>query len=458
MADSNNRVIKNKRLSNLISNYLKKAYYRNYDNVLKSSDSLNLKIKNFFLSYVDLLKKNKKKKIFKAFASPPSFINRKKVYEQIVTGYLVIDTLLPLGKGQRALIAGDRQTGKSSIAIDTIINQAENILFGNTPLFCIYVAIGQKCSSVAYLLSTFRKYSCYRYTSVVSATAGMSAGLQYLAPFTGCALGESYMYTGRHSLVIYDDLSKHAIAYRQISLLLKRLPGREAYPTDIFWLHAQLLERAAQLDDSNGGGSMTALPIVETVGGSVSSYIVTNLISITDGQIYTDEKLFNSNIKPAVNVGFSVSRVGSTVQCKGVRSISGDIKLKLMLYWELEMFGLFDGDSVDKVTRALLEEGLILIEFFKQPLHTLFNLVEQLILLSSIRYKYIFKCKINQVKMFKYRLLGLLNNFFIYNNYFYWLYNTKFCDSTNQSSEPDENLKCLLEDTCYFTDKNLLSK
>ena len=203
-------------------------------------------------------------RIFNTFAKSPSFVDRKKVFDQIVTGYLIIDTLLPLGKGQRALIAGDRQTGKSSIAVDTIINQADNTLLDKLPLYCIYIAIGQKCSSIAYVISTFRKYSCYYFTSVVAATANASAGLQYLAPFTGCALGESYMYTGRNALVIYDDLSKHALAYRQISLLLRKMPGREAYPTDIFWLHAQLLERAAQLNDSNGSGS-----ILEYDSGSI---------------------------------------------------------------------------------------------------------------------------------------------------------------------------------------------
>ena len=290
----------------------------------------------------------------------PGIISRKSVCEPMQTGITAIDAMIPIGRGQRELIIGDRQTGKTAIAIDTIINQkSENVI-------CVYVAIGQKASSVAAIVTTLEEKGALAYTVVVAANADDPATLQYIAPYTGAAIAEYFMYKGRATLIIYDDLSKQAQAYRQMSLLLRRPPGREAYPGDVFYLHSRLLERAAKLSDKMGGGSMTALPIIETEAGDVSAYIPTNVISITDGQIFLSKDLFNSGIKPAIDVGISVSRVGSAAQIKAMKQVAGKLKLELAQFAELEAFSQFASD-LDKATIAQLERGKRLRELLKQP-------------------------------------------------------------------------------------------
>ncbi|HET7711928.1 MAG TPA: F0F1 ATP synthase subunit alpha [Thermoanaerobaculia bacterium] len=289
----------------------------------------------------------------------PGVVDRKPVKEPLQTGLKAIDSMIPIGRGQRELIIGDRQTGKTAIAIDTIINQkGQNVV-------CIYVAIGQKKSTVAQVVKTLADAGAMEYTIVVSASASEPAPLQYLAPYAGCAMGEYFLYNGKHALCIYDDLSKHAQAYREISLLLRRPPGREAYPGDVFYLHSRLLERAAKLNDEKGGGSLTALPMIETQAGDVSAYIPTNVISITDGQIYLETDLFHSGVRPAVNVGLSVSRVGGSAQIRAMRAVSGTLRLDLAQYRELAAFAQF-GSDLDKVTQAQLNRGRRLVEILKQ--------------------------------------------------------------------------------------------
>lgn len=290
----------------------------------------------------------------------PGIISRKSVYEPLQTGITAIDSMIPIGRGQRELIIGDRQTGKTSIAVDTILNQkSENVV-------CVYVAIGQKASTVANVVNVFRENGAMDYTIVVAANANDPATLQYLAPYTGATLAEYFMYKGRHTLVVYDDLSKQAQAYRQMSLLLRRPPGREAYPGDVFYLHSRLLERAAKLSPDLGEGSMTALPIVETQAGDVSAYIPTNVISITDGQIFLSSDLFNSGLRPAVNPGISVSRVGSAAQTKAMKKVAGKVKLELAQYDDLQAFAQFASD-LDKATQNQLARGQRLREIMKQP-------------------------------------------------------------------------------------------
>jgi F-type H+-transporting ATPase subunit alpha len=289
----------------------------------------------------------------------PGVLARKSVNEPLQTGIKAIDSMIPIGKGQRELIIGDRQTGKTAIAVDTILNQADE------DVICIYVAIGQKQSTVAQMVQQLENAGAMKYTIVVSATASDVAPLQYLAPYSGCALGEYFMYQGKDVLVIYDDLSKHAVAYRAMSLLLRRPPGREAYPGDIFYLHSRLLERAAKLSDKLGGGSLTALPIIETQAGDVSAYIPTNVISITDGQIFLETGLFFSGQRPAINVGISVSRVGGNAQIKAMKKVASSVKLELAQYRELASFSQF-GTDVDKETKARLDHGRILMEVIKQ--------------------------------------------------------------------------------------------
>lgn len=289
----------------------------------------------------------------------PGVVERQPVNQSLATGLKPIDSMIPIGRGQRELIIGDRQTGKTAIAIDTILNQKDS------DVRCIYVAIGQKLSTVAAIVETLEKNGAMDYTTVVSATASDPAPLQYIAPYAGCAIGEEFRDTGRHALVIYDDLSKHAQAYRQVSLLLRRPPGREAYPGDIFYLHARLLERAAKLSDDLGAGSLTALPVIETQAGDVSAYIPTNVISITDGQIYLESELFYSGIRPAINVGLSVSRVGSKAQTKAMKKVAGQLKLDLARYWELQAFAQFATD-LDKITQAQLNRGSKIVEILKQ--------------------------------------------------------------------------------------------
>lgn len=289
----------------------------------------------------------------------PGVIDRKSVHEPMQTGIKAIDSMIPIGRGQRELIIGDRQTGKTTIAIDTIINQK------NEDMICIYVAIGQKQSTVAGVVETLRRHGALDYTIVVSASASDPAPLLYLAPYAGCSMGEYFMYKGKHVLVIYDDLSKQAAAYRELSLLLRRPPGREAYPGDVFYLHSRLLERAAKLNDELGGGSLTALPFIETQAGDVSAYIPTNVISITDGQIFLESDLFNSGQRPAVNVGISVSRVGGSAQIKAMKKVAGTLRLDLAAYRELEAFSQF-GSDLDKATQAQLNRGKRTLEILKQ--------------------------------------------------------------------------------------------
>ncbi len=289
-------------------------------------------------------------------------IDRQSVKEPLKTGIKMIDAMVPIGRGQRELIIGDRQTGKTSIAIDTILNQKdENVI-------CIYVAIGQKESTVSSVIETLKNYGAMKYSIVVSASASLPAPLLYLAPYTGVTIAEEFMYSGKDVLIIYDDLSKHAVAYRELSLLLKRPPGREAFPGDVFYLHSRLLERAAKLNDKLGGGSITALPIIETQAGDISAYIPTNVISITDGQIFLQTEMFYSGIRPAVNAGLSVSRVGGAAQIKAVKQVSGTLRLDLAAYRELEAFTQF-GSDLDVVTKAKLERGKRTVEVLKQNLH-----------------------------------------------------------------------------------------
>ncbi|MCI8434972.1 MAG: F0F1 ATP synthase subunit alpha [Clostridia bacterium] len=310
-------------------------------------------------------------------AAAPAIADRGKVNTPLQTGIMAIDAMIPIGRGQRELIIGDRQTGKSSIAIDTILNQK------GKGVYCVYVAIGQKSSTVSGLVHTLGEYGALDYTVVVCSTARDSAPMQYIAPYAGCAIAEEFMYAGRDVLIVYDDLSKHAVAYRAMSLLLKRPPGREAYPGDIFYLHSRLLERAAKLSDALGGGSMTALPIVETLAGDISAYVPTNIISITDGQIYLESELFNAGIRPAVNVGLSVSRVGSSAQIKGMRKVSGKLRLDLSQYRELQVFTQF-GSDLDAETKRMLDQGARATETLKQPLHASYAVEQQIILLYLI--------------------------------------------------------------------------
>ncbi len=289
----------------------------------------------------------------------PGIVVRMPVKEPLQTGLKAVDSMIPIGRGQRELIIGDRGTGKTALALDTIINQK------GSGVYCFYVAIGQKRSTVARVVDVFRKYGAMEYTTVVAATASDAAPMQYIAPYTGCAMGEYFRDTGRHSLCIYDDLSKHATAYRQISLLLRRPPGREAYPGDIFYLHSRLLERAAKMRDDLGGGSLTALPIIETQAGDVSAYIPTNVISITDGQIYLESELFYSGVRPAINVGLSVSRVGGNAQIKAMKQVAGTLRLDLAQYREMAAFAQF-GSDLDKATQAQLARGSRLVEILKQ--------------------------------------------------------------------------------------------
>ena len=320
--------------------------------------------------------KNRKRVEVKA----PGIIPRQSVNEPMQTGLKSIDSLIPIGRGQRELIIGDRQTGKTAVAIDAIINQKKVNESTNEKkkLYCVYVAIGQKRSTVAQITKTLEEAGALEYTTIVAATASDSAPLQFLAPYTGCTIGEYFRDNGMHALIIYDDLSKQAVAYRQMSLLLRRPPGREAYPGDVFYLHSRLLERAAKLNDKSGGGSLTALPIIETQAGDVSAYIPTNVISITDGQIFLETELFNQGIRPAVNVGLSVSRVGSAAQTKAMKKVAGSIKLELAQYREMAAFAQF-GSDLDASTQQLLNRGAKLTELLKQDQYSPMTVAEQVI-------------------------------------------------------------------------------
>ena len=311
----------------------------------------------------------------------PGVIYRKSVHEPIQTGLKAIDSMIPIGRGQRELIIGDRQTGKTAIAVDTIINQ-KSTHQTDKPVYCIYVAIGQKASTVAKVVKTLEEHGAMEYTIVITAAASEAAALQYLAPYAGAAMGEYFRDNGMHALAIYDDLSKHAHAYRQMSLLLRRPPGREAYPGDVFYLHSRLLERAAKMDDSRGGGSLTALPIIETQAGDVSAYIPTNVISITDGQIYLEPSLFYAGQRPAVNVGISVSRVGGNAQIKAMKQVAGRLRLDLAQYRALEAFAKF-GSDLDKATQAQLTRGQRLVELLKQDQYVPMAVEKQVVVIFA---------------------------------------------------------------------------
>jgi F-type H+-transporting ATPase subunit alpha len=306
----------------------------------------------------------------------PGIISRKSVCEPIQTGITAIDSMIPIGRGQRELIIGDRQTGKTSVAIDTIINQKEE------KVVCVYVAVGQKASTVASIVTTLQERGALDYTVIVSASADDPATLQYIAPYTGAAIAEYFMYKGQATLIIYDDLSKQASAYREMSLLLRRPPGREAFPGDVFYLHSRLLERAAKLSDALGGGSMTALPVIETQAGDVSAYIPTNVISITDGQIFLSGDLFNAGLRPAINVGISVSRVGSAAQIKAMKQVAGKLKLELAQFAELEAFSQFASD-LDQATRNQLSRGQRLREILKQAANSPIPVEEQVAIIYT---------------------------------------------------------------------------
>jgi F-type H+-transporting ATPase subunit alpha len=333
----------------------------------------------------------------------PGIISRKSVCEPIQTGITAIDAMIPIGRGQRELIIGDRQTGKTSIAIDTIINQkTEDVI-------CVYVAIGQKASSVAAIVTTLEERGALGYTVIVAANADEPATLQYIAPYTGAAIAEYFMYKGKATLVIYDDLTKQAQAYRQMSLLLRRPPGREAYPGDVFYLHSRLLERAAKLSDELGGGSMTALPVIETQAGDVSAYIPTNVISITDGQIFLSGDLFNSGIRPAINVGISVSRVGSAAQIKAMKQVAGKLKLELAQFAELEAFSQFASD-LDQATQNQLARGQRLRELLKQPQNSPLSVANQVAVIYAGINGLTDDLPVNKIKEFKAGLVDYLTN------------------------------------------------
>jgi F-type H+-transporting ATPase subunit alpha len=328
----------------------------------------------------------------------PGIMGRKPVHEPLQTGIKAIDAMTPIGRGQRELIIGDRKTGKTTIAIDTIINQR------GLGVKCIYVAIGQKGSTVAQTVEVLRQYGALEYTVVVAAPASDPAPFKYLAPYAGCAIGQHWMENGEHALVVYDDLSKQAEAYRQMSLLLRRPPGREAYPGDVFYLHSRLLERAAKLSDANGAGSLTALPVIETKAGDVSAYIPTNVISITDGQVYLQDNLFKSGVRPAVDVGISVSRVGGAAQIKAMKSVSGTLKLDLAQFRELEAFATF-GSELDPISKAQLERGYRLVELLKQPLNSPMSIDEQVVSIFAGTKGYLDTIPVSDVRRFENELL-----------------------------------------------------
>ncbi len=333
----------------------------------------------------------------------PGIIARKSVCEPMPTGLKAIDAMTPIGRGQRELIIGDRQTGKTAVCIDAILAQK------NTDIHCFYVAIGQKKANVALVADTLRKYGAMEYTTIISATASEPAPLQYIAAYTGCTMAEYYRNNGKHALIIYDDLSKQAVAYRQMSLLLRRPPGREAFPGDVFYLHSRLLERAAKMSDELGGGSMTALPIIETQAGDVSAYIPTNVISITDGQVYLEPNLFNAGVRPAINVGLSVSRVGGAAQIKAMKQVAGTMRLDLAQYRELAAFAQF-GSDLDKATKAKLERGARLVELLKQPQYQPSPAEEQVASIYAATNGYLDDITVENVRDFETKYLAFLRD------------------------------------------------
>ncbi len=333
----------------------------------------------------------------------PGIIERKSVHEPLQTGLKAIDSMIPIGRGQRELIIGDRKTGKTAVAIDTIINQR------GQDVICIYVAVGQKQSTVAQVVKKLEEEGAMDYTIIVSASASEPAPLLYLAPYSGCAMGEYFMHRGQHVLIVYDDLSKHAAAYREISLLLRRPPGREAYPGDVFYLHSRLLERAAKLSDEKGAGSLTALPIIETQAGDVSAYIPTNVISITDGQIYLETDLFHSGVRPAVNVGLSVSRVGGSAQIKAMKKVAGTLRLDLAQYRELAAFAQF-GSDLDAATQKQLTRGARLVEILKQPQYSPLPVEKQIVIIYAGTNGYLDDLPLEKVKDFEEGLYRFIEN------------------------------------------------
>ncbi len=333
----------------------------------------------------------------------PGIVKRQPVKEPLQTGIKAIDAMIPIGRGQRELIIGDRQTGKTAVATDTIINQK------GAGVVCIYVAVGQKRSTVAQVVEKLRQYGAMEYTIVVAATASESAPLQFLAPYSGCTIGEFFRDSGRHALCIYDDLSKHAVSYRQLSLLLRRPPGREAYPGDVFYLHSRLLERAAKLSEAEGGGSLTALPIIETQAGDVSAYIPTNVISITDGQIYLEADLFYSGVRPAVNVGLSVSRVGGNAQIKAMKQVAGRLRLELAQYREMAAFAQF-GSDLDKATQMQLARGARLVEMLKQAQYQPQAVEQQVVTIFAATNGYVDGCEVGSLSKFETELFAFMKD------------------------------------------------
>ena len=338
----------------------------------------------------------------------PGIIERRSVHEPVQTGLKIVDALIPIGRGQRELIIGDRQTGKTSIILDTIINQKkinDAAKSDKEKLFCIYVAVGQKRSTVAQVVKTLKDYGAMDYTIVVAATASDAAPMQFIAPYSGCAMGEYFRDNGMHAVIFYDDLSKQATAYRQMSLLLRRPPGREAYPGDVFYLHSRLLERAAKMSDEEGGGSLTAMPVIETQAGDVSAYIPTNVISITDGQIFLETSLFYQGVRPAVNVGISVSRVGSAAQIKAMKQVAGKIKLELAQYREMASFAKFASD-MDASTKRLISRGERLTELLKQPVYHPMPVAEEVVAIFAGVRGYLDKIEVSETADFENRALA----------------------------------------------------
>ena len=362
----------------------------------------------------------------------PGIVDRKSVDTPLETGILSIDSMFPIGRGQRELIIGDRQTGKTSIATDTIINQK------GKDVICIYVAIGQKASTVAKIVSTLTKHGAMDYSIVLSSTASDPASLQYIAPYAGTAMAEHFMHQGKDVLIVYDDLSKHAVAYRALSLLLERSPGREAYPGDVFYLHSRLLERAAKLSDEKGAGSLTALPIIETQAGDVSAYIPTNVISITDGQIFLESELFFSGVRPAVNPGISVSRVGGNAQIKAMKKVAGTVKLAYAQYRELQSFAQF-GSDLDKDTRERLEKGERIVEVLKQPESSPIDVENQIMIIYAVNNNYLKDIEVEDISEFE-------TEFFNYMKEAYPEVGKDIATSKNISDETEEKLKAAIEE------------
>ncbi|MDH6366526.1 MULTISPECIES: F0F1 ATP synthase subunit alpha [unclassified Breznakia] len=366
----------------------------------------------------------------------PGVMTRKSVHQPLQTGLKSIDSMIPIGKGQRELIIGDRQTGKTAIAIDTILNQkGQNVK-------CIYVAIGQKASTVAQIVEKLRHYGALEYTTIVTSTASDAAPLQYIAPYAGCAIGEEWMDNGQDVLIVYDDLSKHAVAYRTMSLLLKRPPGREAYPGDVFYLHSRLLERSAKLNEEHGLGSLTALPIIETQAGDIAAYIPTNVISITDGQIFLQTELFNGGIRPAVDSGLSVSRVGSAAQVKAMKQVSGSLKLELAQFREMQAFAQF-GSDLDASTKATLDHGERLVELLKQHQYSPLSVSEQVISLFAAKHRYLKEIAVEDVLEYESGLHQFIKD-----------YHNDIMETLDREKEIDdaleENMKAAIKE---YTDK-----